>query len=142
VEETLQLRKQVSLDCPLSPDDEDKSNTLLEVLSDEDAPSPCGAHDLKTEIRGLVERLEKQAEDELSSRQQRRMAPLSDKVVLQKKRDLQIFKSRFGIGCPEKTVLELSLDHGIDAVRVQQIIDRYLTMLRRHPNIGRFKQYL
>ena len=108
--------KKVSVDAPFQDDD---SNSLIDVMTDEDAPT--------TDNNMERESLSKDLEAALST--------LSE-------REQQVLKMLFGIGCNEMTAEEVANSLSLTRERVRQIKERALRRLRDDANINILTKYL
>lgn len=108
--------KKVSVDAPFQDDD---SNSLIDIMTDEDAPT--------TDNNMERESLSKDLEAALST--------LS-------KREQQVLKMLFGIGCNEMTAEEVANSLSLTRERVRQIKERALRRLRDDANINILTKYL
>ena len=108
--------KIVSVDAPFQDDD---SNSLIDIMTDEDAPT--------TDNNMERESLSKDLEAALST--------LSE-------REQQVLKMLFGIGCNEMTAEEVANSLSLTRERVRQIKERALRRLRDDANINILTKYL
>ena len=108
--------KKVSVDAPFQDDD---SNSLIDIMTDEDAPT--------TDNNMERESLSKDLEAALST--------LSE-------REPQVLKMLFGIGCNEMTAEEVANSLSLTRERVRQIKERALRRLRDDANINILTKYL
>ena len=108
--------KKVSVDAPFQDDD---SNSLIDIMIDEDAPT--------TDNNMERESLSKDLEAALST--------LSE-------REQQVLKMLFGIGCNEMTAEEVANSLSLTRERVRQIKERALRRLRDDANINILTKYL
>ena len=108
--------KKVSVDAPFHDDD---SNSLIDIMTDEDAPT--------TDNNMERESLSKDLEAALST--------LSE-------REQQVLKMLFGIGCNEMTAEEVANSLSLTRERVRQIKERALRRLRDDANINILTKYL
>lgn len=108
--------KKVSVDAPFQ---DDESNSLIDIMTDEDAP----ATDDNMEKESLSEDLE---------------AALSTLT----EREQTVLKMLFGIGCNEMTAEEVAGKLNLTRERVRQIKERALRRLREDTNIGILIKYL
>lgn len=108
--------KKVSVDAPFQ---DDESNSLIDIMTDEDAP----ATDDNMEKESLSEDLE---------------AALSTLT----EREQTVLKMLFGIGCNEMTAEEVAGKLNLTRERVRQIKERALRRLREDANIGILTKYL
>ena len=108
--------KKVSVDAPFQDDD---SNSLIDIMTDEDAPT--------TDNNMERESLSKDLEAALST--------LSE-------REQQVLKMLFGIGCNEMTAEEVANSLSLTRERVRQIKERALRRLRDDANIHILTKYL
>ena len=108
--------KKVSVDAPFQDDD---SNSLIDIMTDEDAPT--------TDNNMERESLSKDLEAALST--------LSE-------REQQVLKMLFGIGCNEMTAEEVANSLSLTRERVRQIKERALRSLRDDANINILTKYL
>ena len=108
--------KKVSVDAPFQ---DDESNSLIDIMTDEDAP----ATDDNMEKESLSEDLE---------------AALSTLT----EREQTVLKMLFGIGCNEMTAEEVAGKLNLTRERVRQIKERALRRLREDANIGILIKYL
>ena len=108
--------KKVSVDAPFQDDD---SNPLIDIMTDEDAPT--------TDNNMERESLSKDLEAALST--------LSE-------REQQVLKMLFGIGCNEMTAEEVANSLSLTRERVRQIKERALRRLRDDANINILTKYL
>ena len=108
--------KKVSADAPFQDDD---SNSLIDIMTDEDAPT--------TDNNMERESLSKDLEAALST--------LSE-------REQQVLKMLFGIGCNEMTAEEVANSLSLTRERVRQIKERALRRLRDDANINILTKYL
>ena len=108
--------KKVSVDAPFQDDD---SNSLIDIMTDEDAPT--------TDNNMERESLSKDLEAALST--------LSE-------REQQVLKMLFGIGCNEMTAEEVANTLSLTRERVRQIKERALRRLREADNINILMKYL
>ena len=108
--------KKVSVDAPFQDDD---SNSLIDIMTDEDAPT--------TDSNMERESLSKDLEAALST--------LSE-------REQQVLKMLFGIGCNEMTAEEVANSLSLTRERVRQIKERALRRLRDDANINILTKYL
>ena len=108
--------KKVSVDAPFQDDD---SNSLIDIMTDEDAPT--------TDNNMERESLSKDLEAALST--------LSE-------REQQVLKMLFGIGCNEMTAEEVVNSLSLTRERVRQIKERALRRLRDDANINILTKYL
>ena len=108
--------KKVSVDAPFQDDD---SNSLIDIMTDEDAPT--------TDNNMERESLSKDLEAALST--------LSE-------REQQVLKMLFGIGCNEMTAEEVANSLSLTRERVRQIKERALRRLRDDANINILTKYL
>ena len=108
--------KKVSVDAPFQDDD---SNSLIDIMTDEDAPT--------TDNNMERESLSKDLEAALST--------LSE-------REQQVLKMLFGIGCNEMTTEEVANSLSLTRERVRQIKERALRRLRDDANINILTKYL
>ena len=108
--------KKVSVDAPFQDDD---SNSLIDIITDEDAPT--------TDNNMERESLSKDLEAALST--------LSE-------REQQVLKMLFGIGCNEMTAEEVANSLSLTRERVRQIKERALRRLRDDANINILTKYL
>ena len=108
--------KKVSVDAPFQDDD---SNSLIDIMTDEDAPT--------TDNNMERESLSKDLEAALST--------LSE-------REQQVLKMLFGIGCNEMTADEVANSLSLTRERVRQIKERALRRLRDDANINILTKYL
>lgn len=108
--------KKVSVDVPFQ---DDESNSLIDIMTDEDAP----ATDDNMEKESLSEDLE---------------AALSTLT----EREQTVLKMLFGIGCNEMTAEEVAGKLNLTRERVRQIKERALRRLREDANIGILTKYL
>ena len=108
--------KKVSVDAPFQDDD---SNSLIDIMTDEDAPT--------TDNNMERESLSKDLEAALST--------IS-------KREQQVLKMLFGIGCNEMTAEEVANSLSLTRERVRQIKERALRRLRDDANINILTKYL
>ena len=108
--------KKVSVDAPFQADD---SNSLIDIMTDEDAPT--------TDNNMERESLSKDLEAALST--------LSE-------REQQVLKMLFGIGCNEMTAEEVANSLSLTRERVRQIKERALRRLRDDANINILTKYL
>ena len=108
--------KKVSVDAPFQDDD---SNSLIDIMTDEDAPT--------TDNNMERESLSKDLEAALST--------LSE-------REQQVLKMLFGIGCNEMTAEEVANSLSLTRERVRQIKERALRRLRYDANINILTKYL
>ena len=108
--------KKVSVDAPFQDDD---SNLLIDIMTDEDAPT--------TDNNMERESLSKDLEAALST--------LSE-------REQQVLKMLFGIGCNEMTAEEVANSLSLTRERVRQIKERALRRLRDDANINILTKYL
>ena len=108
--------KKVSVDAPFQDDD---SNSLIDIMTDEDAPT--------TDNNMERESLSKDLEAALST--------LSE-------REQQVLKMLFGIGCNEMTAEEVANSLSLTRERVRQIKERALRRLRDDANITLLTKYL
>ena len=108
--------KKVSVDAPFQDDD---SNSLIDIMTDEDAPT--------TDNNMERESLSKDLEAALST--------LSE-------REQQVLKMLFGIGCKEMTAEEVANSLSLTRERVRQIKERALRRLRDDANINILTKYL
>ena len=108
--------KKVSVDAPFQDDD---SNSLIDIMTDEDAPT--------TDNNMERESLSKDLEAALST--------LSE-------REQQVLKMLFGIGCNEMTAEEVANSLSLTRERVRQIKERALRRLRDDANINVLTKYL
>lgn len=116
VSDTLKVSgRQVSVDAPFA---EGEDNTLLDVLSDEDAPM--------TDSVLTQESLAKEID--------RALRQLGD-------REREIVRMFFGIGCQEKTLEEIGLKFDLTRERVRQIKEKAIRRLQSQ-NSELLKSYL
>ncbi len=108
--------KKVSVDAPFQDDD---YNSLIDIMTDEDAPT--------TDNNMERESLSKDLEAALST--------LSE-------REQQVLKMLFGIGCNEMTAEEVANSLSLTRERVRQIKERALRRLRDDANINILTKYL
>ena len=108
--------KKVSVDAPFQDDD---SNSLIDFMTDEDAPT--------TDNNMEKESLSKDLNSALST--------LSE-------REQQVLKMLFGIGCNEMTAEEVANNLSLTRERVRQIKERALRRLRDDVNINILTKYL
>ena len=108
--------KKVSVDAPFQDDD---SNSLIDIMTDEDAPT--------TDNNMERESLSKDLEAALST--------LSE-------REQQVLKMLFGIGCNEMPAEEVANSLSLTRERVRQIKERALRRLRDDANINILTKYL
>ncbi len=108
--------KKVSVDAPFQDDD---SNSLIDIMTDEDAPT--------TDNNMEKESLSKDLNSALST--------LSE-------REQQVLKMLFGIGCNEMTAEEVANNLSLTRERVRQIKERALRRLRDDVNINILTKYL
>ncbi len=108
--------KKVSVDAPFQDDD---SNSLIDIMTDEAAPT--------TDNNMERESLSKDLEAALST--------LSE-------REQQVLKMLFGIGCNEMTAEEVANSLSLTRERVRQIKERALRRLRDDANINILTKYL
>ncbi len=108
--------KKVSVDAPFQDDD---SNSLIDIMTDEDAP----ATDNNMERESLSKDLDA-ALSTLSGREQ------------------EVLKMLFGIGCNEMTAEEVANSLNLTRERVRQIKERALRRLRDDVNINILTKYL
>ena len=108
--------KKVSVDAPFQ---DDESNSLIDIMTDENAPGT----DNKMEKESLLSDLEA-ALSTLSEREQ------------------QVLKMLFGIGRNEMTAEEVAGNMGLTRERVRQIKERALRRLREAENISILAKYL
>ena len=108
--------KKVSVDAPFQDDD---SNSLIDIMTDEDAPT--------TDNNMERESLSKDLEAALST--------LSE-------REQQVLKMLFGIGCNEMTAEEVANSLSLTRERVRQIKERALRRLRDDANMNILTKYL
>ena len=108
--------KKVSVDAPFQDDD---SNSLIDIMTDEDAP----ATDNNMERESLSKDLDA-ALSTLSGREQ------------------EVLKMLFGIGCNEMTAEEVANSLNLKRERVRQIKERALRRLRDDANINILTKYL
>ena len=108
--------KKVSVDAPFQDDD---ANSLIDIMTDEDAPT--------TDNNMERESLSKDLEAALST--------LSE-------REQQVLKMLFGIGCNEMTAEEVANSLSLTRERVRQIKERALRRLRDDANINILTKYL
>ncbi len=108
--------KKVSVDAPFQDDD---SNSLIDIMTDEDAP----ATDNNMERESLSKDLDA-ALSTLSGREQ------------------EVLKMLFGIGCNEMTAEEVANSLNLTRERVRQIKERALRRLRDDANINILTKYL
>ena len=108
--------KKVSVDAPFQDDD---SNSLIDIMTYEDAPT--------TDNNMERESLSKDLEAALST--------LSE-------REQQVLKMLFGIGCNEMTAEEVANSLSLTRERVRQIKERALRRLRDDANINILTKYL
>ncbi len=108
--------KKVSVDAPFQDDD---SNSLIDIMTDEDAP----ATDINMERESLSKDLDA-ALSTLSGREQ------------------EVLKMLFGIGCNEMTAEEVANSLNLTRERVRQIKERALRRLRDDANINILTKYL
>jgi RNA polymerase primary sigma factor len=108
--------KKVSVDAPFQDDD---SNSLIDIMTDEDAPT--------TDNNMERESLSKDLDTALGT--------LSD-------REQQVLKMLFGIGCNEMTAEEVANSLSLTRERVRQIKERALRRLRDDANINILTKYL
>lgn len=108
--------KKVSVDAPFQDDD---SNSLIDIMTDEDAPA--------TDNNMERESLSKDLEAALST--------LSE-------REQTVLKMLFGIGCNEMTAEEVANSLNLTRERVRQIKERALRRLREDENINILTKYL
>ncbi len=108
--------KKVSVDAPFQDDD---SNSLIDIMTDEDAP----ATDNNMERESLSKDLDA-ALSTLSGREQ------------------EVLKMLFGIGCNEMTAEEVANSLNLTRERVRQIKERALRRLRDDENINILTKYL
>ena len=108
--------KKVSVDAPFQDDD---SNSLIDIMTDEDAPT--------TDNNMERESLSKDLEAALST--------LSE-------REQQVLKMLFGIGCNEMTAEEVANSLSLTRERVRQIKERALRRLRDEANQTILTKYL
>ena len=108
--------KKVSVDAPFQDDD---SNSLIDIMTDESAPGTDNA-------------MEKES---LSTDLEAALRVLSD-------RERQVLKMLFGIGRNEMTAEEVAGSLGLTRERVRQIKERALRRLREDDNIKILTKYL
>ena len=108
--------KKVSVDAPFQDDD---SNCLIDVMTDEDAPGT----DITMEKESLFSDLEAA------------LATLTDRENL-------VLKMLFGIGRNEMTAEEVANSLNLTRERVRQIKERALRRLRDEENISILTKYL
>lgn len=108
--------KKVSVDAPFQDDD---SNSLIDIMTDEDAPA--------TDNNMERESLSKDLDAALST--------LSE-------REQTVLKMLFGIGCNEMTAEEVANSLNLTRERVRQIKERALRRLREDENINILTKYL
>ena len=108
--------KKVSVDAPFQDDD---SNSLIDIMTDENAP-------------GTDNQMEKES---LSSDLDAALHTLSD-------RERQVLKMLFGIGRNEMTAEEVANSMNLTRERVRQIKERALRRLREADNIKILTKYL
>ena len=110
---------QVSVDAPLKNSDE-KSTTLMEVLQNETQATPDKElmnDSLKNEIENILSALDK--------------------------REAEILKLSFGIGCNHKATLEeIGLIFNLTRERIRQIKEKALRKIRTSKKSNRLKDYL
>lgn len=108
--------KKVSVDAPFQ---DDESNSLIDIMTDEDAP----ATDDNMEKESLS--------DDLNAA----LSTLTE-------REQTVLKMLFGIGCNEMTAEEVAGKLNLTRERVRQIKERALRRLREDANIGILTKYL
>lgn len=108
--------KKVSVDAPFQDDD---SNSLIDIMTDDDAPA--------TDNNMERESLSKDLGAALST--------LSE-------REQEVLKMLFGIGCNEMTAEEVANSLNLTRERVRQIKERALRRLRDDENINILTKYL
>lgn len=108
--------RHVSIDAPFV---EGEDNSLLDVLQNPDSPRADN---------GLME-------ESLRREIERALATLSD-------RERDIVRSYFGLGCPEKTLEEISEEFKLTRERVRQIKEKAIRRLRHSSRSKNLKTYL
>ncbi len=108
--------KKVSVDAPFQDDD---SNSLIDIMTDDDAPG--------TDNNMERESLSKDLDAALST-----LSP----------REQEVLKMLFGIGCNEMTAEEVANSLNLTRERVRQIKERALRRLRDDDNINILTKYL
>ena len=108
--------KKVSVDAPFQDDD---SNSLIDIMTDESAPTTDN-------------NMEKES---LSADLNAALGTLSE-------REQTVLKMLFGIGCNEMTAEEVANSLNLTRERVRQIKERALRMLRDDENINILTKYL
>lgn len=117
VSETLKVSgRQVSVDAPFA---EGEDNTLLDVLSDDEAP---GTDSVLTQ-------------ESLAKEIDRALRQLGE-------REREIVRMFFGIGCQEKTLEEIGLKFDLTRERVRQIKEKAIRRLRHSSRSKLLKSYL
>ena len=105
-----------SLDAPFQDGEE---NSLISVLSDDNAPAADNGMDLEslsTDLEQILKEL--------------------------KPREIQVLKTSFGIGCNEKTLEEIADTLGLTRERVRQIREKSLKKLRDTAGADMLRKYL
>ena len=105
-----------SLDAPFQAGEE---NSLISVLSDDNAPAADNGMDLEslsTDLEQILKEL--------------------------KPREIQVLKMSFGIGCNEKTLEEIADTLGLTRERVRQIREKSLKKLRDTAGADMLRKYL
>ena len=105
-----------SLDAPFQDGEE---NSLIAVLSDDNAPAADNGMDLEslsTDLEQILKEL--------------------------KPREIQVLKMSFGIGCNEKTLEEIADTLGLTRERVRQIREKSLKKLRDTAGADMLRKYL
>ena len=105
-----------SLDAPFQDGEE---NSLISVLSDDNAPAADNGMDLEslsTDLEQILKEL--------------------------KPREIQVLKMSFGIGCNEKTLEEIADTLGLTRERVRQIREKSLKKLRDTAGADMLRKYL